>query len=91
MLLDEVQFLDSFEFVLNGLLRKKNIDVYVTGSNSKFLSTDVLTEFRGRGDEIHVLPLLFSEFYEAYKLDKEYAFDEYINYKRITINYIYGG
>ena len=53
LLLDEVQNMANFETVLNGLLRKSNLDIYVTGSNSKFLSTDVITEFRGRGDEIH--------------------------------------
>lgn len=79
LLLDEIQNLGSFEIVLNGYLREKNMDLYVTGSNSKFLSTDVLTEFRGRGDEIHVLPLSFSEFYESYE-DKEYALDDYMTY-----------
>lgn len=63
LLLDEVQNLNNFETVLNGYLRKNNLDVYVTGSNSKFLSKDVITEFAGRGDEIHVLPLTFSEFF----------------------------
>lgn len=80
ILLDEVQNLDSFESVLNGYLREKNLDVYVTGSNSKFLSKDVLTEFAGRGDEIHVLPLAFSEFYSCYNGDKEYALDDYMVY-----------
>lgn len=80
LLLDEVQNLDCFEAVLNGYLREKNLDVYVTGSNSKFLSRDVLTEFAGRGDEIHVLPLSFSEFYACYDGDKEYAFDDYMVY-----------
>ncbi len=80
LLLDEVQNLDCFETVLNGYLRKKNIDVYVTGSNSKFLSTDVLTEFAGRGDEIHVLPLSFSEFYASYAEGPDYAFDDYMIY-----------
>lgn len=61
LLLDEVQRLDSFEYVLNGYLAKGNLEIYVTGSNSKFLSSEVITEFRGRGDEIHVLPLSFSE------------------------------
>lgn len=65
LLLDEVQQLDCFETVLNGYLYKKNVDVYVTGSNSRFLSTDILTEFRGRGDEVRVYPLSFSEFYSA--------------------------
>ena len=80
LLLDEVQNLDCFEAVLNGYLREKNFDVYVTGSNSKFLSRDVLTEFAGRGDEIHVFPLSFSEFYACYDGDKEYAFDDYMVY-----------
>ncbi len=80
LLLDEVQNLDCFEAVLNGYLRKKNMDVYVTGSNSKFLSSDVLTEFAGRGDEIHVLPLSFSEFYANYKDGLDYAFDDYMVY-----------
>ena len=66
--------------VLNGLLRKHNLDVYITGSNSKFLSTDVLTEFRGRGDEIHVAPLSFSEFYFAGAKDKYEALSEYSLY-----------
>ena len=64
--LDEVQFVDSFEKVLNGLNRLENLDIYVTGSNSKFLSSDILTEFRGRGDEVRVYPLSFSEFVSAY-------------------------
>ncbi len=80
LLLDEVQNLDCFEAVLNGYLRKKNTDLYVTGSNSKFLSSDVLTEFAGRGDEIHVLPLSFSEFYANYEDGLDYAFDDYIVY-----------
>lgn len=79
LLLDEVQNLDCFESVLNGYLREKNLDIYVTGSNSKFLSKDVLTEFAGRGDEVHVLPLSFSEFYACYE-NKEYAFDDYMVY-----------
>ncbi len=80
LLLDEVQNLDCFETVLNGYLRKKNMDVYVSGSNSKFLSSDVLTEFAGRGDEIHVLPLSFSEFYANYEDGLDYAFDDYMVY-----------
>lgn len=80
LLLDEVQNLGYFEAVLNGYLRKKNMDVYVTGSNSKFLSSDVLTEFAGRGDEIHVLPLSFSEFYANYQDGLDYAFDDYMIY-----------
>lgn len=77
ILLDEVQLLASFEQVLNGFLRQKNFDVYVTGSNSKFLSKDVITEFVGRGDEIHIMPLVFSEFLQSYDGDKEDAFAEY--------------
>ncbi len=80
LLLDEVQNLDCFETVLNGYLRKKNMDIYVTGSNSKFLSSDVLSEFAGRGDEIHVFPLSFSEFYAAYEGGIEYGYDDYIVY-----------
>lgn len=66
--------------VLNGLLRKKNVDVYVTGSNSKFLSTDIMTEFRGRGDEVHIAPLSFSEYYPASGKEKNEAWQEYIYY-----------
>ncbi len=66
--------------ILNGLLRKKNVDVYVTGSNSKFLSSDILTEFRGRGDEIHIAPLVFSEYYPASGKDKLDAWQEYLFY-----------
>lgn len=67
LLLDEVQLLEEFEEVLNSLLHIKNVDVYVTGSNSKFLSKDVITEFRGRGDEIHIYPLTFKEFMQVYE------------------------
>ncbi len=80
LLLDEVQNLDNFEMVLNGYLRKTNVDVYVTGSNSKFLSKDILTEFAGRGDEIHVFPLSFSEFYANYGDGIDYALDDYMVY-----------
>lgn len=80
ILLDEVQKLGAFESVLNGFLRKSNLDVYVTGSNSKFLSKDILTEFSGRGDEVHVLPLSFSEYYEFKGGDKSEAFEEYSIY-----------
>lgn len=69
VLLDEVQMLQGFEEVLNSLLHIANADVYVTGSNSKFLSKDIITEFRGRGDEIHVYPLCFREFMEVYEGD----------------------
>ncbi len=80
ILLDEIQLVSDFESVLNGFMYEKNLDVYVTGSNSKFLSTDIITEFRGRGDEVKVYPLSFSEFYSAFKGDKYEAFEEYINY-----------
>lgn len=80
ILLDEIQLVEGFEALLNGLLRKENLDVYVTGSNSKFLSSDIITEFRGRGDEIRVYPLSFSEFYSAYKGSKEDAWQEYYTY-----------
>lgn len=77
LLLDEVQQLGAFETVLNGFLYRKNLDIYVTGSNSKFLSSDVITEFRGRGDEVRIYPLSFSEFYSARGGDKYEAWDEY--------------
>ncbi len=70
----------GFESVLNGLNRRENLDIYVTGSNSKFLSTDVLTEFRGRGDEIRVYPLCFSEYVSAYSGDKYDAWMDYYTY-----------
>lgn len=80
--LDEVQMCKGFESVLNGLNRRDNLDIYVTGSNSKFLSSDVLTEFRGRGDEVRIYPLSFSEYVSAYSGDK---FDAWMDY------YTYGG
>ena len=80
ILLDEVQNLNCFESVLNGFSRKPNLDIYVTGSNSKFLSHDVLTEFEGRGDEIHVLPLSFSEYTSALSSTSDYDLDEYMIY-----------
>ena len=80
LLLDEVQFMPRFEEVLNSLLRISNIDVYVTGSNSKFLSSDIVTEFRGRGDEIRIYPLSFAEFYAAYDGDYDDAWEEYMIY-----------
>lgn len=67
VLLDEVQLVENFEEVLNSLLKKQNVDVYVTGSNARFLSKDIITEFRGRGDQVHVYPLSFSEFWEFYR------------------------
>ncbi len=80
LLLDEIQNLGSFETVLNGYLRKDNLDLYVTGSNSRFLSSDILTEFEGRGDEVHILPLSFSEFYAAFDGTKDAAYEKYAMY-----------
>ncbi len=80
LLLDEIQEMEGFEYVLNGYLRSGNIDIYVTGSNSKFLSSDIITEFAGRGDEIHILPLVYSEFLPAYNGNKDLALDEYMTY-----------
>ena len=77
IILDEIQKVEDFESVLNGFLHIKNLDVYVTGSNSKFLSSDIKTEFRGRGDEVRVLPLTFSEFVTAYEGGTEEAWEEY--------------
>lgn len=78
--LDEIQLCSGFEAVLNGLNRRENVDIYVTGSNSKFLSSDVLTEFRGRGDEVRVYPLSFSEYLSAYPGDKYEAWNDYYTY-----------
>lgn len=80
ILLDEVQFVDEFEDVLNSFLHVKNVDVYVTGSNAKFLSKDIITEFKGRGDQIHIQPLTFAEFFSVYGGSKEEAWKEYIEY-----------
>lgn len=80
ILLDEIQLVDNFERLLNGLLRQENLDIYVTGSNSKFLSSDIITEFRGRGDEIRVYPLSFKEFYSNYEGSREEAWIEYYTY-----------
>ena len=80
ILLDEIQLVKGFEFVLNGFLYERNLDIYVTGSNSKFLSSDIITEFRGRGDEIRIFPLSFSEFVNAFDGDKNDAWKEYITY-----------
>lgn len=84
-LLDEVQLLDKFEAVLNGLLRLDNVDIYVTGSNAKFLSKDVITEFRGRGDQVNIYPLSFKEFFEARNIDKTAALEEYLIYGGIPL------
>ena len=80
VLLDEVQLLGEFEAVLNSLIRMENVDVYVTGSNARFLSKDVITEFRGRGDEIHMFPLSFSEFMSVYPGTKQDGWNEYMLY-----------
>lgn len=80
ILLDEVQMMDEFEDVLNGLLHIPNADVYVTGSNAKFLSKDIITEFRGRGYQIHISPLSFSEFMSVYQGNKEEGWIEYLQY-----------
>ncbi len=80
ILLDEVQLLEDFESVLNGLMRIPNVDVYVTGSNAKFLSKDIITEFRGRGDELHINPLSFAEFMSVYSGDKYDGWSEYVLY-----------
>lgn len=80
VILDEIQLVENFEGVLNGLLRISNIDIYVTGSNSKFLSSDIITEFRGRGEEIRVYPLSYYEFMSVYNGDKLDGWVEYITY-----------
>ncbi len=80
LILDEVQKVDDFESVLNGFLHIRNLDVYVTGSNSKFLSSDIVSEFRGRGDEIRVFPLSFSEFASAFYGSEEKAWQQYVTY-----------
>jgi len=85
ILLDEVQLLDDFVSILNSLIERKNCDVYVTGSNAKFLSKDIATEFSGRGDEIHMYPLSFSEFLTVYNGHYYDGFHEYITYGGIPI------
>lgn len=85
LLLDEVQLMDSFETVLNGYLRKDNMDVFVTGSNAKFLSSDIITEFAGRGDEIHMYPLSFSEFMSVFDGDKYEGLSQYMLYGGIPL------
>ena len=80
VILDEVQLVDDFVEVLLNLMQDKRLDVYVSGSNSKFLSKDVVTEFRGRGDEIHLYPLSFSEYYAAVGGDKRDAWKDYYTY-----------
>ena len=85
LLLDEIQMLDCFEAVLNGYLRKDNMDVFVTGSNAKLLSKDIATEFAGRGDEIHMYPLSFAEFMNVYNGDKYMGLSEYMLYGGIPL------
>lgn len=85
LLLDEIQMLDCFEAVLNSYLRKDNMDVFVTGSNAKFLSKDIATEFAGRGDEIHMYPLSFAEFMSVYEGDKYTGLSEYMLYGGIPL------
>lgn len=85
LLLDEIQMLDCFEAVLNGYLRKKNMDVYVTGSNARLLSKDIATEFAGRGDEVHMYPLSFAEFMTVYDGDKYMGLSEYMLYGGIPM------
>lgn len=80
LILDEIQKVNDFESVLNGLLHINNLDIYVTGSNSKFLSSDIISEFRGRGDEIRVYPLSFSEFCSAFKGETEEARQQFVTY-----------
>ncbi|HHT24671.1 MAG TPA: ATP-binding protein [Clostridiaceae bacterium] len=85
ILLDEVQLLEDFEAVLNSLIRMPNVDVYVTGSNAKFLSKDVITEFRGRGDDVHMYPLTFAEFMSVYSGDLNSGWKEYVLYGGIPL------
>lgn len=80
VLLDEVQMVDEFEDVLNSFLHIKNVDTYVTGSNAKFLSKDIITEFRGRGDQIHLFPLSFAEYMQENSLDTLQGWREYTMY-----------
>ena len=85
LLLDEIQLLDCFETVLNGYLRKDNMDVFVTGSNARLLSKDIITQFAGRGDEVHMYPLSFAEFMSIYKGDKYAGLEEYMLYGGIPL------
>ena len=80
ILLDEIQLVKGFEAVLNGFLHWSNVDVYVTGSNSRFLSSDIVTEFRGRGDEIRVYPFSFAEVYGLYEGEKQRVWPAYCRY-----------
>lgn len=89
-ILDEIQLLDDFEAVLNSLIRMRNVDVYVTGSNARFLSKDVITEFRGRGDEVHMFPLSFSEFMSVYRGTKHDGWNDYIMYGGLPLIFNFG-
>jgi len=80
LLLDEIQLVENFEFLLTGLLYQKNLDIYVTGSNSKFLSSDIITEFRGRDDQVRMYPLSFKEFMSVYKGEKQDAWTDYLTF-----------
>lgn len=80
VILDEIQLVSNFESLLNGYINMSNVDIYVTGSNSRFLSSDIATEFRGRSHQIRIYPLSFKEFYEAKKLNKNDAYQQYIRY-----------
>ena len=86
VILDEVQKVEEFESVLIGFLHMKNVEIYVTGSNSKFLSSDIITEFRGRGSEIKVYPLSFSEYYSVYDGSEEKALNEYYTYGGLPLS-----
>ena len=80
VMLDEVQMVDGFEDVLNGFMHMGNVDTYVTGSNSRFLSTDIITEFRGRGDQVRIYPLSFKEFMSVYPGDRYQGWNDYTLY-----------
>ena len=82
--IDEVQLADDFVRAINSLNKHKNYDIYITGSNSKFLSKDINDEFKDRGSEINVRPLSFSEYYAAYKKDKRFALQDYLRYGGMT-------
>lgn len=86
IILDEVQKVEEFESVLIGFLHMKNVEIYVTGSNSKFLSSDIVTEFRGRGSEIKVYPISFSEYYSIYDGSEEKALNEYYTYGGLPLS-----
>ena len=80
VILDEIQLVSNFESLLNGYLNMSNVDIYITGSNSRFLSSDIITEFRGRSHQIRIYPLSFKEFYDAKKMSKNESYQQYIRY-----------